>query len=158
MRAFTDEEERAAWAAVLAEYEALRAEVVRLRGKLEVGRFRPMTERPAENGQACEVILNASYIHSNHPDDEGAPGYWIGERYAGKGLMLEGLQLLVGHAFQTLRLHRVEAACIPDNRRSIRVLEKAGFQREGLLRSYLRINGVWQDHLLFGLLHEDFRG
>ena len=80
MRAFTDEEERAAWAAVLAEYEALRAEVVRLRGKLEVGRFRPMTERPTENGQACEVILNASYIHSNHPDDEDAPGYWIGER------------------------------------------------------------------------------
>lgn len=80
MRAFTDEEERAAWAAVLAEYEALRAEVVRLRGKLEVGRFRSMTERPAENGQACEVILNASYIYSNHPDDEDAPGYWIGER------------------------------------------------------------------------------
>ena len=80
MRAFTDEEERAAWAAVLAEYEALRAEVVRLRGKLEVGRFRPMTERPTENGQACEVILNASYIYSNHPDDEDAPGYWIGER------------------------------------------------------------------------------
>lgn len=80
MRAFTDEEERAAWEAVLAEYEALRAEVVRLRGKLEVGRFRPMTERPAENGQACEVILNASYIYSNHPDDEDAPGYWIGAR------------------------------------------------------------------------------
>jgi hypothetical protein len=39
-----------------------------------------MTERPAENGQACEVILNASYIYSNHPDDEDAPGYWIGER------------------------------------------------------------------------------
>jgi ribosomal-protein-alanine N-acetyltransferase len=88
----------------------------------------------------------------------GQIGYWIGERYAGKGLMLEGLQLLVGHAFQTLRLHRVEAACIPDNRRSIRVLEKAGFQREGLLRSYLRINGVWQDHYLYALIATDVRG
>ncbi len=88
----------------------------------------------------------------------GQIGYWIGERYAGKGLMLEGLQLLVGHAFQTLRLHRVEAACIPENRRSIRVLEKAGFQREGLLRSYLRINGAWQDHYLYALIATDVRG
>ena len=77
---FTHDEEQAALAAVLAEYEALRAEVVRLRGELEAARFRPMTERPAENGQACEVILNASYIYSNHPDDEDAPGYWIGDR------------------------------------------------------------------------------
>jgi [ribosomal protein S5]-alanine N-acetyltransferase len=53
---------------------------------------------------------------------------------------------------------RVEAACIPSNAPSIRVLEKCGFDREGLARRYLCINGVWQDHLLFGLLHEDFRG
>lgn len=88
----------------------------------------------------------------------GQIGYWIGERYAGKGLMLEGLQLLVAHAFDTLRLHRVEAACIPDNKRSIRVLEKAGFRREGLLRSYLRINGIWQDHYLYALIATDVRG
>jgi ribosomal-protein-alanine N-acetyltransferase len=88
----------------------------------------------------------------------GQIGYWIGERYAGKGLMLEGLQLLVAHAFDTLRLHRVEAACIPDNKRSIRVLEKAGFRREGLLRSYLRINGIWQDHYLYALIVTDVRG
>src|SRR5207237_859660 len=52
----------------------------------------------------------------------------------------------------------IEAACIPSNSPSIRVLEKCGFAREGLARRYLCINGVWQDHLLFGLLHEDFRG
>src|ERR1700682_3275226 len=52
----------------------------------------------------------------------------------------------------------VEAACSPSNAPSIRVLEKCGFNREGLARRYLCINGVWQDHLLFGLLHEDFRG
>ena len=62
--------------------------------------------------------------------------------------MLEALGLVIPYAFETLRLHRIEAACIPDKQRSIRVLEKAGFQREGLLRSYLRINGIWQDHLL----------
>ncbi|MEK1891548.1 MAG: GNAT family protein, partial [Phyllobacterium sp.] len=49
------------------------------------------------------------------------------------------------------------AACIPGNERSIRLLEKAGFQREGLLRSYLKINGMWQDHLLFALIEDDVR-
>jgi ribosomal-protein-alanine N-acetyltransferase len=85
----------------------------------------------------------------------GQIGYWIGERYAGKGFMLEALGLTTYHAFETLRLHRIEAACIPDNLRSLRLLEKAGFQREGLLRSYLRINGIWQDHYLYALVAGD---
>jgi [ribosomal protein S5]-alanine N-acetyltransferase len=59
---------------------------------------------------------------------------------------------VVDHCFRTLRLHRLEAACIPENNRSVRVLEKAGFQREGLLRSYLKINGIWQDHYLYALV------
>lgn len=76
-------------------------------------------------------------------------GYWVGERHAGKGLMVEALRLVVDHGFVTLRLHRLEAACIPENNRSVRVLEKAGFTREGLLHSYLKINGIWQDHYLY---------
>lgn len=88
----------------------------------------------------------------------GHVGYWIGERHAGKGFMHEALVLLQSFAFDTLRLHRIEAACIPDNLRSIRVLEKAGFRREGLLRSYLRINGRWQDHYLYAVIAGDGRG
>ncbi len=88
----------------------------------------------------------------------GQIGYWIAERHAGKGLMLDALKLLVPFAFETLRLHRVEAACIPDNQRSMRLLEKAGFKREGLLRSYLRINGAWKDHYLYALIADDRRG
>lgn len=88
----------------------------------------------------------------------GHIGYWIGEPYAGKGYMLEALNLLTTFAFDTLRLHRIEAACIPSNTRSIRVLEKAGFQREGLLRSYLRINGIWQDHFLYARIAGDPQG
>ena len=68
---------------------------------------------------------------------------------------MEAIRLLVPYAFDTLRLHRIEAACIPDNARSMRVLEKAGFKREGLLRSYLRINGSWQDHYLYALIAND---
>lgn len=84
-------------------------------------------------------------------------GYWMGERYAGKGYMLDALRVLLDHAFGVMRLHRIEAACIPGNMRSIRVLEKAGFEREGLLRSYLRINGVWQDHYLYALIADQYR-
>ena len=79
----------------------------------------------------------------------GHIGYWMGEPHAGKGLMQDAVLTLVQHAFGTLGLHRLEAACIPGNERSIRVLEKTGFTREGLLKSYLKINGEWQDHLLF---------
>lgn len=88
----------------------------------------------------------------------GHVGYWIGQRHAGKGFMHDALVLLQAFAFDTLHLHRIEAACIPDNKRSIRVLEKAGFRREGLLRSYLRINGRWQDHYLYAVIAGDGRG
>jgi [ribosomal protein S5]-alanine N-acetyltransferase len=79
----------------------------------------------------------------------GQIGYWMGEPYAGKGLMQDAVLALVRYGFETLGLHRLEAACIPGNLRSVAVLEKTGFEREGLLKSYLNINGQWQDHLLF---------
>ncbi len=79
----------------------------------------------------------------------GQIGYWMGETYAGKGLMQDAVLALVRYGFETLGLHRLEAACIPGNLRSVAVLEKTGFEREGLLKSYLKINGQWQDHLLF---------
>lgn len=87
----------------------------------------------------------------------GTVGYWTGAPYAGRGYMTTALRLLLPTLFGELNLHRVEAACIPGNAASVRVLEKCGFVREGLARRYLCINGVWQDHLLFGMLHEDFR-
>ncbi|QLF69677.1 GNAT family N-acetyltransferase [Peteryoungia desertarenae] len=79
-------------------------------------------------------------------------GYWMGERYAGKGHMFAALQLAIPYIFKGLELHRIEAACIPDNVNSIRLLEKAGFEREGLLREYLKINGQWRDHMLYSKL------
>ena len=61
-------------------------------------------------------------------------GYWMGERFAGKGHMAQAVKLAIPYIFSSLQLHRIEAACIPENHRSIRLLEKAGFQREGYLR------------------------
>jgi [ribosomal protein S5]-alanine N-acetyltransferase len=82
-------------------------------------------------------------------------GYWMGECFAGQGYMSRALRAAISYSFSTLRLHRIEAACLPTNHASIRVLEAAGFRREGLARSYLRINGRWQDHLLFAVLESD---
>jgi ribosomal-protein-alanine N-acetyltransferase len=79
-------------------------------------------------------------------------GYWVGLPYARRGYMTAALRALVPVAFDMLRLHRLEAACIPTNVPSIRLLEKTGFQREGYAREYLCINGFWQDHLLYARL------
>ena len=87
----------------------------------------------------------------------GSLGYWMGLPYARQGYMSAAVRAVIGFAFVTLRLHRLEAACIPTNAASIRLLEKAGFMREGYAREYLCINGVWQDHLLFGRLDETQR-
>jgi len=85
----------------------------------------------------------------------GSIGYWIGEPYARRGQMTAAVRALVPFAFATLRLHRLEAACIPSNAASIRLLENTGFAREGYAREYLCINGLWQDHLLFARLAGD---
>ncbi|HWP15483.1 MAG TPA: GNAT family protein [Xanthobacteraceae bacterium] len=85
----------------------------------------------------------------------GSLGYWIGEPFARRSLMTGALHGLVPFAFGSLRLHRLEAACIPSNAASIRLLEKMGFAREGYAREYLCINGLWQDHLLFARLNGD---
>ncbi len=82
-------------------------------------------------------------------------GYWMGERHAGQGHMFGALNLAIPYIFSSLQLHRIEAACIPDNTRSIRLLEKAGFRQEGYLREYLKINGEWRDHVMFSLLAAD---
>ena len=85
----------------------------------------------------------------------GAIGYWTGAPFAHQGYMTAALRALVPFSFGTLRLHRLEAACIPTNAASIGLLEKTGFKREGYARSYLCINGVWQDHLLYARIEGD---
>jgi [ribosomal protein S5]-alanine N-acetyltransferase len=85
----------------------------------------------------------------------GSIGYWVGAPFARKGYMTAAVRALIPFCFRTLRLHRVEAACIPGNTASVSLLEKTGFTREGYARGYLCINGVWQDHLLYARLQDD---
>lgn len=84
-------------------------------------------------------------------------GYWTGAPYAGQGYMTAAVTAVVPFVFDALRLHRLEAACLPHNEASRRLLERVGFTREGLARRYLKINGIWQDHLLYALVDGDPR-
>lgn len=90
--------------------------------------------------------------------ETGSLGYWIGEPFARQGLMTVALPLVLDFAFERLRLHRVEAACLPTNIPSRAVLLRTGFQQEGYARNFLLIDGKWQDHLLFAILRDDRRG
>lgn len=87
--------------------------------------------------------------------ETGSLGYWIGRPHAGRGYATAAVRAVLTFAFEGLKLHRVEAACVPANKASRRVLEKAGFRHEGRARAYLKINGVWADHLLFGIVEDE---
>jgi [ribosomal protein S5]-alanine N-acetyltransferase len=80
-------------------------------------------------------------------------GYWAGQMHAGNGYITSAVRAVVRYAFEDLDLHRVEAACQPDNMASRRVLEKCNFTQEGMARAYLKINGQWRDHVLFGIVN-----
>jgi ribosomal-protein-alanine N-acetyltransferase len=82
----------------------------------------------------------------------GSVGYWCGKPYARQGLTLAAVQALTQFSFRSLALHRLEAACLPENQPSRRLLNRAGFCEEGYAKAYLKINGVWRDHVLFGLI------
>lgn len=75
-------------------------------------------------------------------------GFSIGSRYEGRGLMSEALSTAIDHVFNQYRLHRIMANHRPENLRSGKLLAKLGFEREGLARAYLKINGEWADHVL----------
>jgi [ribosomal protein S5]-alanine N-acetyltransferase len=86
-----------------------------------------------------------------------ALGYWIGLRFARQGMMSDAVRAVLPFGFDSLRLHRIEAACLPTNEPSLRLLRKSGFTEEGYARGFLRINGQWQDHVLFAILAGDPR-
>ena len=83
-------------------------------------------------------------------------GYWIDEKHAGNGYMPEALVALARFAFDDLQLHRIQIAIIPRNKPSRRVVEKLGIREEGIALRYLEINGVWEDHVRYGMTSEEW--
>lgn len=80
-------------------------------------------------------------------------GYSLSKNHNGKGYATEALKLVVDYAFTTLKLHRIEAGAMPHNIGSIRVLEKAGFEKEGISKSNVKINGKWEDHQVLAIIN-----
>lgn len=85
-------------------------------------------------------------------------GYWMGRRHARQGYGAAAVAMMLDFAFDRLELHRVEAACLPENTASRGLLGKLGFAQEGYARGYLRIDGRWCDHVLYAMLADDWRG
>ncbi len=81
-------------------------------------------------------------------------GYWVDQRWAGRGIIPTALALAADHCFFTLRLHRLEVAIRPENVRSLRVVEKLGFRHEGFRANYMHVDGAWRDHEMYAL-HAD---
>jgi ribosomal-protein-alanine N-acetyltransferase len=84
-------------------------------------------------------------------------GYFIGAEYAGQGYMTEAIQLMLRHAFERLKLHRLEANIQPENIASIALAKRAGFVCEGYSERYLKICGRWRDHQRWAIIAEDWK-
>jgi ribosomal-protein-alanine N-acetyltransferase len=100
----------------------------------------------AELGQIVHGAFKNAYL-----------GYYAGAPFAGRGYMTEGISLVLDHAFNRLRLHRVEANFQPDNVASIALVKRLGLTREGYSRRYLKIGGRWRDHERWAMLAENWR-
>jgi [ribosomal protein S5]-alanine N-acetyltransferase len=123
-------------------------------------RARLPTERPfvvcrRDDGAIVGVVSVSQIFYGNLRS--AYLGFYAGAPFAGQGYMREGLRLVVRHAFGALGLHRLEANIQPANRRSIRLVRRAGFRREGFSRRYLKIFGRWRDHERWAITAEDRR-
>jgi ribosomal-protein-alanine N-acetyltransferase len=103
-------------------------------------------------GQLNVGGLTRGSLHSAHL------GYWIDQRYAGRGVMPTAVALVTDHCFGPVGLHRVEVNIRPENAASRRVVEKLGFRDEGVRRRFLHIAGEWRDHSAYALVREDVPG
>ena len=92
------------------------------------------------------------------PSNAATLGYWLGKQHTGKGFMGEAVLHIIDFSFNRLTISRLEAATLPENKSSRRLLEKVGFKYEGVGQSYLQINGRWRNHVLYGMLRNDRRG
>lgn len=102
---------------------------------------------------AIAGVVNISQIYYG-PLQSAYLGFYAFEGYQGKGLMRQGLQLVVRFAFRRLKLHRLEANIQPKNRRSLALVQSLGFRQEGFSPRYLKLAGRWRDHERWAILRD----
>jgi ribosomal-protein-alanine N-acetyltransferase len=103
-----------------------------------------MVAREETSGEICGVFNISQIVLGNFCS--AYLGFYGMAGFGGRGLMTEGLRLTVAHAFNVLGLHRLEANIQPENARSIALVRRVEFAKEGFSPGYLRIGGVWRDH------------
>ena len=120
-------------------------------------------ERQLGTGYGFGIFVNGDFAGEINltavqrgPFQSAYVGYWIDEKHAGNGYMPESLVVLAKFAFEELHLHRIQISIIPRNAASRRVVEKLGIREEGIALRYLEINGVWEDHVRYGLTAEEW--
>ena len=120
-------------------------------------------ERQLGTGYGFGIFVNGDFAGEINltavqrgPFQSAYVGYWIDEKHAGNGYMPESLVVLAQFAFEELHLHRIQISIIPRNAASRRVVEKLGIREEGIALRYLEINGVWEDHVRYGLTAEEW--
>jgi ribosomal-protein-alanine N-acetyltransferase len=114
--------------------------------------------QPEEHGRSSRPVLAGQLTVSSIVGGSASSaqiGYWIDQRLAGKGLTPTAVAMAVDYCFRNLGLHRIEVAIRPENKPSLRVVEKLGFRSEGSRPRYLHINGDWRDHLIFALNEDE---
>jgi ribosomal-protein-alanine N-acetyltransferase len=106
--------------------------------------------------RAGEAVIGAITIR---PDvfERAEIGYWLGVPSWGRGYTSEAAQRVTAFGFEALRFHRIQATCLPRNPASVRVLEHVGMRREGLLRGYVRKDGVYEDLLMYAILRDEWK-
>ena len=120
-------------------------------------------ERQLGTGYGYGIFINGDFAGEINltavqrgPFQSAYVGYWIDEKHAGNAYMPESVVVLAQFAFEELHLHRIQISIIPRNTASRRVVEKLGIRDEGVALRYLEINGVWEDHVRYGLTAEEW--
>jgi len=103
------------------------------------------------------LIGKANIFQLSEQHRRAEVGYILDRQHWGRGYMTEAMRCVLAYAFDKLKLHRLEADTDPENAPSLALLEKIGFQREGLFRDRWHVHGRWHDSVMFGLLEEDYR-
>jgi ribosomal-protein-alanine N-acetyltransferase len=123
----------------------------RLRKEARAGRGLPFVVEVGDEfaGQLNVSGITRGSLHS------ASLGYWVDQRFAGRGIMPTAVALVTDHCFGPVRLHRVEVNIRPENTASRRVVEKLGFREEGVRHDFLHIAGAWRDHLCYALVVDE---
>lgn len=132
----------------------------------QVKRLEKMVEnREKDLGYSFGIYLNENneligqigfFKLERGPSQKAMVGYSLDKERNGKGYMTEALKLIIDFGFNQIKLHRIEAEVMPHNIGSIRILEKAGFHKEGIAKKNVMINGKWEDHQVLAIINNNY--